>query len=235
MSNEGRRVLVVEDDHSIRELLQLHLGLAGFAVDDVGNGREALDRARDREYDLLVLDVMLPGLDGVSLCRAVRSGGPNVNTPILMLTARDSEADTVIGLESGADDYLTKPFGVGELLARIRVVLRRTSAMQAAQLPVIEFGDITVDMVYRRVYRAGTEVHLTPIEYQLLVALVRHQGRVVTQRQLLQEVWGPEYIDSPHYLRIYMQHLRHKLEADPARPRFLLTEPGVGYRLRDEG
>jgi two-component system KDP operon response regulator KdpE len=232
VSDRQQTILVIEDELQIRRFLRSSLSAHGYNLLEASTGQEGLEQAAQLQPDGIILDLGLPDMEGLEVLRRIRSWSA---VPTVILTARGQEQDKITLLDAGADDYLTKPFGVGELLARIRVVLRRTSAMQAAQLPVIEFGDITVDMVYRRVYRAGAEVHLTPIEYQLLVALVRHQGRVVTQRQLLQEVWGPEYIDSPHYLRIYMQHLRHKLEADPARPRFLLTEPGVGYRLRDEG
>jgi len=238
MSNEGRRVLVVEDDHSIRELLQLHLGLAGFAVDDEGNGREALDKARDRAYDLLVLDVMLPGLDGVSLCRAVRAGGPNVNTPILMLTARDSEADTVIGLESGADDYLTKPFGVRELQARIGAVMRRHK--HAAVVPpgepdtVLQLAPgVTVDLPKRLVVANGAPIDLTRQEFDLLVQLASRPGVVFSRARLIQTVWNGDTYVTERTVDTVVSRLRKKLETDPRQPALILTAWGVGYKFAD--
>lgn len=238
MGNEARRVLVVEDDLSIRELLQLHLGLAGFAVDDVGNGREALDRAREREYDLLVLDVMLPGLDGVSLCRAVRAGGPNVNTPILMLTARDSEADTVIGLESGADDYLTKPFGVRELQARIGAVMRRHRHAPVAEAPdpqaVLQLAPgLTMDLPKRLVVTNGQPIDLTRQEFDLLVQLVSRRGVVFSRARLLQTVWNGDTYVTERTVDTVVSRLRKKLEADPRQPALILTAWGVGYKFAD--
>lgn len=238
MSNEARQVLVVEDDHSIRELLQLHLGLAGFAVDDVGNGREALDRARAREYDLLVLDVMLPGLDGVSLCRAVRSGGPNVNTPILMLTARDSEADTVIGLESGADDYLSKPFGVRELQARIGAVMRRHKhgpvAEAGAPEAVLQLAPgVTLDLPRRLVLHNGLAIDLTRQEFDLLVQLASRRGVVFSRARLLQTVWNGDTYVTERTVDTVVSRLRKKLETDPRQPALILTAWGVGYKVAD--
>jgi two-component system KDP operon response regulator KdpE len=235
MAGPVTRVLVVEDEVNIRELVCLHLRHEGYLCDDVGDGKVALERTQTQSYDLLVLDVMLPGLDGLSLCRAIRNGQLNADVPILMLTARREESDKVVGLESGADDYLTKPFGVDELLARIRVALRHAAMPPGgAPEPVFEAGDLRVDLVARRVWRAGEEIHLTPTEYKLLTTLVRHAGKVLTHRQLLKEVWGANYVNQSHYVRVYLAQLRQKIEADPARPRLLLTEPGVGYRLRDQ-
>lgn len=232
MSDRQQTILIIEDELQIRRFLRSSLAAHGYALLEAQTGQEGVEQTAQLHPDGVILDLGLPDMEGLEVLRRIRSWSA---VPVVILTARGQEQDKIALLDAGADDYLTKPFGVGELLARIRAALRRTAAMPAAQAPITVVGDLRVDMVHRQVTRAGEEVHLTPIEYKLLVALVRNLGRVVTQRQLLQEVWGPEYTDAAHYLRIYMQHLRHKLEADPARPRFLLTEPGVGYRLRDEG
>jgi two-component system KDP operon response regulator KdpE len=224
-------ILVIEDELQIRRFLRSSLAGRGYTLLESGTGQEGIEQAAQHHPDGVILDLGLPDMEGLEVLRRIRSWSA---VPVVILTARGQEQDKIALLDAGADDYLTKPFGVGELLARIRAALRLTTGMAATEEPVTVIGELQVDLVHRQVFRAGAEVHLTPIEYKLLVALVSNLGRVVTQRRLLQEVWGPEYIDSPHYLRIYMQHLRHKLEADPARPRFLLTEPGVGYRLRDE-
>jgi len=197
-------------------------------VDLAEDGDSASRMAADSLYDIIVLDVLLPGIDGFELCRRLRHDG--LDTPILMLTARDAVPDRIAGLDAGADDYLVKPFGVAELLARVRAALRR-HARGASETPIVALGDVTVDLASRRVTRAGEDVHLTQIEFRLLAALLAHPGKVLTHRHLLREVWGPAYVEHNHYLRIYMGHLRQKLEADPAQPRFLLTETGVGYRL----
>jgi two-component system KDP operon response regulator KdpE len=229
------RVLVVEDDPNIRDLVVLHLGLEGLTAVAVGDGTDALRLAKAEPFDLIVLDVMLPGLDGVTVCRAIRRDSMNGDVPILMLTARRDESDKVLGLESGADDYLTKPFGVGELLARVRAVLRRGSARSAgAEQAVFEVEGLRADLAHRRVFMHGQEIHLTPTEYRMLTTLIRHAGKVLTHRQLLREVWGPQASEETHYLRVYMGQLRQKLGDDAARPRYLLTEPGVGYRLAAE-
>jgi DNA-binding response OmpR family regulator len=235
----SKRVLVVEDDPSIRELLQLHLGLAGFDVDDVADGREGLDRARAGAYDLLVLDVMLPGLDGVSICRAVRATGPNVNSPILMLTARDSEAYTVIGLESGADDYLAKPFGVRELQARIAAVLRRgRHAVEAApveeEVPVLQLADgITMDTARRTVVAHGVAIDLTRQEFDLLHQLASRRGIVFSRARLLQTVWSGDAYVTERTVDTVVSRLRKKLETDPRQPSLILTAWGVGYKFAD--
>jgi two-component system, OmpR family, KDP operon response regulator KdpE len=229
------RILVVEDEPNIRDLVCLHLGLEGHECVPVADGKEAMALASEKLFDLIILDLMLPGVDGVTITRALRRHGSNRDTPILMLTARREESDKVMGLDSGADDYLTKPFGVEELLARIRVALRHAAMPPgAAPEPIFESGDLKVDLPARRVWRAGEEVHLTPTEYKLLAVLVRNAGKVLTHRQLLKDVWGINYLNQSHYVRVYLAQLRQKIEADPARPRLLLTEPGVGYRLRDE-
>ena len=182
--------------------------------------------------DLIILDLGLPDLDGLEVTRRLREW---TSTPIIVLSARNQERDKVDALDAGADDYLTKPFGTAELLARLRVALRHAiQATQGSDEPVFTSGDLRVDQAHRHVFVGAREVHLTPIEYKLLLVLVQHAGKVVTRKQLLHDVWGPSYVDEMHYLRVYMGQLRHKLEADPTRPRYLLTEPGVGYRLRTE-
>jgi DNA-binding response OmpR family regulator len=238
MPGENRRVLVVEDDASIRELLQLHLGLAGFAVQDLGNGRDALDVARASPFDLIVLDVMLPGLDGISLCRAVRTAGPNTNTPVLMLTARDSEADIVVGLDSGADDYLTKPFGVRELQARIGAVMRRHLHVDEPPGPATSTvlrlaDDMTMDLERRRVLVRGVEAELTRQEFDLLHQLVARRGIVFSRGRLLQTVWNGDAYVTERTVDTVVSRLRKKLEVDPRQPALILTAWGVGYKFAD--
>ena len=236
---EGRRVLVVEDDASIRELLHLHLGLAGFTVEEVANGREALDVTRARPFDLLVLDVMLPGLDGISLCRAVRSAGPNTTTPILVLTARDSEADIVVGLDSGADDYLTKPFGVRELQARIGAVMRRHQAPGDNEPPdasssVLNLAPgITMDVDKRVVLAHGTPIELTRQEFDLLHQLAVRRGIVFSRSRLLQTVWSGDAYVTERTVDTVVSRLRKKLETDPRQPALILTAWGVGYKFSE--
>ena len=235
---EGRRVLVVEDDAAIRELLHLHLGLAGFTVEDVANGREALDVARTQKFDLLVLDVMLPGLDGVSICRAVRTAGVNTSTPILILTARDSEADIVIGLDSGADGYLTKPFGVRELQARVTALMRRLQPEEAgtstAASTVLRLApEVTMDIERRQVLVAGAPVDLTRQEFDLLHQLVARRGIVFTRARLLQTVWKDDAYVTERTVDTVVSRLRKKLEGDPRQPALILTAWGVGYKFAD--
>jgi two-component system KDP operon response regulator KdpE len=231
MTGQEPLVLVIEDELQIRRFLRTALASAGYRVGEAATGREGLQQAAQGRPDCVILDLGLPDMDGMEVLRSIRSWSA---VPLIVLTARGQEQDKIALLDAGADDYLTKPFGVGELMARMRVVLRRQRAGAAVEPALVQIGVLEIDLAAREVRREGAEVHLTPIEYRLLAALLRHRGRVVTQRQLLEEVWGPEYVDAPHYLRIYMQHLRHKLEADPARPEHFLTEPGVGYRLRAE-
>jgi two-component system KDP operon response regulator KdpE len=224
--------IVIEDEPQIRRFVRGALEAEGWAVHEAGTLRDGLAAAGTRQPDLLVLDLGLPDGDGVSLIRDVRGWSA---VPIIVLSARTDEADKIAALDAGADDYLTKPFGTGELLARVRANLRRPrtagSTEEATPEALFRFGEIELDRAARLVRRAGVEVHLTPTEYRLLSVLVANAGRVLTQRQLLREVWGPSYTDQSHYLRIYMGHLRQKLEADPAQPRHLLTETAVGYRL----
>jgi two-component system KDP operon response regulator KdpE len=225
-------VLLIEDEPHMRRFVTATLRAHHYHVVEAGTARDGLAQAAGRNPDLILLDLGLPDADGLEVTRTIRR---SATTPIIVLSARGQEPDKVAALDLGADDYLTKPFGVPELLARMRVALRR-SAVPAGAAPqsCFEFGGLRVDLVRRQVVRAGEEIHLTRTEYKLLATLVRHAGQVVTHRQLLQEVWGANYVEHTHYLRVYMAQLRHKLENDPTRPRVLATEPGVGYRLRDE-
>ncbi|RYF18234.1 MAG: two-component system response regulator KdpE [Comamonadaceae bacterium] len=223
--------VIIEDEPQIRRFVRAALEAEGWQVHEADDLKRGLVEAGTRKPDLLVLDLGLPDGDGSELIRDVRGWSA---VPIIVLSARSDESDKIAALDAGADDYLTKPFGVGELLARVRANLRRprTAAGEGeAEDPVFRFGEIEMDRQARVVRRAGREVHLTPIEYRLLSVLTAHAGRVLTHRQLLREVWGPSHADQTHYLRIYMGHLRQKLEADPAQPRHLLTETAVGYRL----
>ena len=219
--------LLIEDEPQIRRFVRAALEAEGWQVHEAEGAQRGLIEAGTRKPDLLVLDLGLPDGDGVALIRDVRGWSA---VPIIVLSARVDEADKIAALDAGADDYLTKPFGVGELLARVRANLRRPRNAEE-QASTFRFGEVEVDRSARLVRRAGAEVHLTPTEYRLLATLVAHAGRVLTHRQLLREVWGPSHADQSHYLRIYMGHLRHKLEADPAQPKHLLTETAVGYRL----
>lgn len=230
MSNPQPTAVVIEDEPQIRRFVRGALEDEGWQVHEAATLREGLAAAGTRQPDLIVLDLGLPDGDGVGLIRDVRGWS---SVPIIVLSARAQEADKIDALDAGADDYLTKPFGTGELLARVRANLRRPRAAAGGEdaASAFRFGDVEVDRAARIVRRAGSEVHLTPTEYRLLQVLVNNAGRVLTQRQLLREVWGPAHSGQSHYLRIYMGHLRQKLEADPAQPRYLLTETAVGYRL----
>jgi two-component system, OmpR family, KDP operon response regulator KdpE len=223
-------ILLVEDEPSMRRFLRASLGTHGYRVVETATGEEGLAQANARPPDLVLLDLGLPGIDGLEVTSRLRTWS---TVPIVVLSARGLEEDKIRALDAGADDYLTKPFGVGELLARIRVALRHASALVQPGPPVFELGDVRIDLGKREVLVGGKEVHLTPIELKLLVLLAQNAGKVVTHRHLLREVWGPNAGTHTNYLRVYMGQLRHKLEAEPARPRFLLTEPGVGYRLRE--
>ncbi len=226
-------VLVIEDEPQIRRFLRATLTNHDYRLIEAINAQEGLAHAATHNPALIILDLGLPDLDGLDVTRRVREWS---EVPIIVLSARGQEQDKIAALDAGADDYLTKPFGVGELLARMRVALRH--AQQASEAvseePFFAVGDLKVDLARRQVTVANEEVHLTPIEYNLLRTLVQYAGKVVTQTQLLKEVWGPAYADESHYLRVYMSQLRRKIEVDPARPRYLLTEPGVGYRLKVE-
>jgi two-component system KDP operon response regulator KdpE len=219
---------VIEDETQMRRFLRTSLTTHGYTVIEAATAREGLRQASGYNPDLILLDLGLPDGDGLAVAKVLRS---QRRTPIIVLSARGRDEDKVAALDLGADDYLTKPFGLAELLARMRVAHRHAFPSEAAN-PVIEAGAIRIDLARRLVSRAGTEVHLTPTEYRLLAALGRHPGKVLTHRQLLEEVWGSAYAGQTHYLRVYMAQLRHKLEVDPARPELLITEPAVGYRLR---
>ena len=230
MSQPVPVVLIIEDEPQMRRVIRAVLRSQEYAVVEAGSAKEGLMQAAGRNPDIILLDLGLPDLDGLDLTRQLRG---RTNAPIIVLSARGKELDKVTALDRGADDYLTKPFSEAELLARIRVSLRHaTQGVDGASEPIFEAGDLTVDLVRREVLKGGEEVHLTPTQYKLLAALIRNAGRVVTHAQLLIAVWGANYKDQTHYLRVYMGQLRHKLEDDPARPRLLTTEPGVGYRLR---
>jgi len=224
-------VLIIEDEPHMRRALRAMLTGNGFQVVEAAGAREGLMQASGRNPEVILLDLGLPDLDGRDVTRTLRR---MTTAPIIVISARGQEHDKVQLLDLGADDYLTKPFGVAELLARIRVALRHAARPLASlEEPIVLGKDVKVDPLRRQVFRGDAEVHLTPTEYRLLVTLLRHAGRVLTHRQLLEQVWGANYAAQTHYLRVYMAQLRNKLEADPTRPRFLLTEPGVGYRLRD--
>jgi two-component system KDP operon response regulator KdpE len=225
-------VLLIEDEAQIRRFLRATLTANGYQLLEATTAQEGLVQAATRQPEVVILDLGLPDLDGLEVTRRLREW---TSVPIIVLSARGQESDKVTALDAGADDYLTKPFSVGELLARLRVALRHAvQASQESGEPTFVVGELRVDLGRRQVSLAEQQVHLTPIEYKLLTTLVRYAGRVVTHRQLLQEVWGPGHTEASHYLRVYMGQLRHKLEADPARPRYLVTEPGVGYRLKTD-
>jgi two-component system, OmpR family, KDP operon response regulator KdpE len=225
-------ILLIEDEPQMRRFLRTALDANDYRLVEAETAKEGLAQAAARNPDVILLDLGLPDRDGLEVARELRGWSA---TPIIVLSARGREEDKVRALDLGADDYLTKPFGVEELLARIRVALRHAALPPGAGPgPVFEAGDLRVDLAARRVSRAGQEVHLTPTEYKLLTTLVRYAGKVLTHRQLLKDVWGSNYVNQSHYVRVYMGQLRQKIEADPARPRLLLTEPGVGYRLRDQ-
>jgi DNA-binding response OmpR family regulator len=235
------RVLVVEDEPHIRELVCLHLGLEGYQCEGVGDGQAGLQRAEAERFDLLVLDVMLPGLDGLALCRAVRNGRGNRDVPILMLTARREESDKVIGLESGADDYLTKPFGVRELVARARALLRRPPTLQAPAAHLngedhaqpVRIHDVEIDPARRRVRVAGRDADLTDQEFRLLYLLATHAGIVFSREALLAKVWRGDTFVTVRSVDTLVKRLRRRIESDPAHPRLLLTVWGVGYKFAD--
>lgn len=228
MSEVAPKVVVVEDERQIRRFVRTALVDEGCQVYEAETGAQALVEAGTRKPDLVILDLGLPDRDGIAVIRDLRSWS---DVPVLILSARSNEDDKICALDAGADDYLTKPFGVGELLARARALLRR-KLRAGDTTPVVTFGGIRVDLSRRTVHRNDEPVHLTPIEYRLLSVLLSNAGRVLTHRQLLKEVWGPSYVESNHYPRIYVAHLREKLEIDPARPQHILTETGVGYRFQ---
>jgi two-component system, OmpR family, KDP operon response regulator KdpE len=221
-------LVVIEDDPQIRRFLRTGLSTEPFRIFEAETGQSGLVEAATRKPDLVILDLGLPDLDGVDVVIRLREW---YTRPIIILSARSNEQEKIKALDAGADDYLTKPFGIGELMARIRAALRHMARQDSTNDTAFTFGDVRVDLAARRVFRNDAEVHLTPNEYRLLTTLIRHAGKVCTHRQLLSEVWGPSHVEHGHYLRIYMAQLRQKLEADSTNPRFLRTEVGVGYRL----
>lgn len=231
MKNAKPGILLIEDDPSLGRLLLTTLGDREYTVAAFTNGREGLNAVRNQSFSLVMLDLGLPDLDGQEIIRRIRQWSM---LPILVLSARNQENDITLALDNGADDYLTKPFSNGELLSRIRALLRRVDMAAAPEIKVFHSGELKIELTRRRVFVADREVHLTPIEFRLLTELARHAGFVVTRRHLLEKVWGASYIEHDHYLRIYMGQIRHKIETDPARPQYVLTEAGVGYRLRDD-
>jgi two-component system KDP operon response regulator KdpE len=221
------RVLVVDDEPQIRRALRTNLAARGYQVDLAESGEQALALAASTHPDVVILDLGLPGIDGIAVVEGLRGW---TQVPIIVLSVRDGEADKIAALDAGADDYVTKPFAMGELLARLRAATRR-GAPGPGEEPVVTTAAFSVDLAAKRVHRNGDEVHLTPTEWSLLEALVRHPGRLISQRQLLQTVWGPQYERETNYLRVYLAQLRRKLEVDPSRPQHLITEPGMGYRF----
>lgn len=228
MTQAQHLVLVVDDELALRRLLRTSLESAGFRVAEAETAGRALIEAASHKPDLVVLDLGLPDADGQEVVKGIRAWSP---LPIVVLSARTDEQQKVRALDAGADDYVTKPFSVPELLARVRVALRHAARGPDDAIGPLALGDVVIDLPRRTASRGEQPLHFTPLEYRLLAALARHGGMVATQRQLLREVWGPAHVEQPHYLRVYMKQLRQKIEIDPARPRFLLTETGVGYRL----
>lgn len=230
MTDVPTRILIVEDEPQMQKFLRASLNGEGYRPIEAATGAEALSLARMHNPDLILLDLGLPDMDGIEVTKAIREWSTK---PIIVISARGQEDDKINALDVGADDYLTKPFGTGELMARIRVALRHaTRSTEGRSEPMLQVGDLRIDLDKRQVFAQDREVHLTPNEYKLFAYLMKNAGKVLTHRQLLKEVWGPAYASQTHYLRVYMVQLRHKLEADAARPHYLMTEPGVGYRLR---
>ena len=222
----GKKVLIVDDENAIRRFLRTSLSAHGYSVYEAADGKDAIIRAINVQPDLIILDLGLPGMSGIEVTKRLREWS---ETPILILSVQDQDSDKIEALDAGADDFLTKPFSVGELAARMRVAMRH--AQKAEAEPVFVSGDLRVDMAARLVTRGGEDVQLTPTEYDLLRVLIKYAGRVLTHQQLLREVRGAGYQSESHLLRVHMSNLRHKLEQDPSHPRYILTEPGVGYRL----
>jgi len=230
MTETGPMVLLIEDEVPMRRFLRAALASESYRLVEAATAREGLAEATSRNPDLILLDLGLPDADGIEVTRRLREWNTK---PIIVLSARGQERDKIDALDAGADDYLTKPFSVPELLARMRVALRHAARQTGTEEPVFTTGDLVIDRGRRVVTVRGEEVHLTPTEYNLLLLLAQHAGKVLTHRQILKEVWGPVYASQTHYVRVQMAELRKKIEQDPARPKLLITEPGVGYRLRD--
>ena len=231
MSSPQNSVLVVDDEPALRKALRTSLIASGFAVEEARDGEEALLSARRHPFDLVLLDINMPGINGIDACRRMRGISPHAG--IIMITVRDFEDDKVRALEAGADDYVTKPFKLRELTARLRAVLRRTRVAGAAQLSVLHAGKLQIDLDRRLLWRSEEEVHLSPTEFDLLAFMMKNMGAPLTHIKLLRTIWGPEYGGELEYLRSYVRMLRRKIEDDPARPQYILTEPWVGYRFRN--
>jgi two-component system, OmpR family, KDP operon response regulator KdpE len=229
MTDNAPTALLVEDERQIRRFVRMALETEGWHIAEAETLKQGLIDAGTRKPDLVILDLGLPDGNGIDFIREFRGWS---SVPVIVLSARVDETDKIAALDAGADDYLTKPFGVGELLARVRATLRRQVAAAAGGSAVFRFGDVEIDQANRIVRKAGVVLHLTPIEYRLLTLLIGSAGKVLTHRHLLREVWGPSFVESNHYVRIYVGHLRQKLEADPTQPRHFLTETGVGYRFQ---
>ena len=222
------RILLVDDEPGIVRALGINLKALGYQIDAAANGEEALRKAADHRPDAVILDLGLPGIDGIDVIRGLRVW---TNIPIIVLSVREAEREKIAALDAGADDYVTKPFGMGELLARLRAALRREPDA-GSDLPTIVTEDFTIDLAVKRVTKAGQEVKLTPTEWGVVEALVRHQGKLVSQTQLLKDVWGPQYGEETNYLRVFIAQVRRKLEPHPSNPRYFITEPGMGYRFQ---
>lgn len=229
MTENGQRILVVDDENSIRRYLRAALSTQGFTIYEAANGNEAINVVITHHPDIIILDLGLPDIDGIEVTRRLREWS---QTPIIILSVREAENDKIAALDAGADDYLTKPFGTGELMARIRVVMRRLAGKQDE--PVLQAGDLKMDISRRVVTVKDEQISLTPTEYEILRLLLQNAGKVITHRQLLRQVWGTAYESEMHILRVNISNLRRKIEADPTRPQYVVTEPGVGYRLRTE-
>ena len=230
MTASGPEILIIEDEFQVLRFLRASLGRRGYRLIEATTGEDGLALAAERSPEVILLDLGLPDIDGIEVTRRLREW---TRTPIIVISARGRDQDKVRALDEGADDYLTKPFSVDELLARIRVALRHVaeSASEKAEAS-FSVGELRVDLARRNVFLGDEEVHLTPTEYKLLTILIKHAGRVVTHRQLLKDVWGPNYVEQTHYLRVFVGQLRQKVEPEPAKPRYLTNEPGVGYRLK---
>jgi two-component system KDP operon response regulator KdpE len=230
MTQDNELLLLIEDEPQMRRFLRVTLQNHGYRLIEAPSGKEGLMQATTRNPDVVLLDLGLPDMDGLEVTKRFREW---TDVPIIVISAREQEEDKIKALDAGADDYLTTPFGAGELLARIRVALRHKALQQTGQKePVFVLDDLRVDLAAKQVFLKDEEIHLTPIEYRILAVLIKNAGKVITHTQLLKEVWGPVYTDQTQYLRVYMAQLRRKLETDPARPKFLINEPGVGYRLK---
>lgn len=225
------RVLVVDDEAALRKVIRASLAASGFSVEEAGSGKDALNAMQVRPFDLVLLDVSMPGMSGVEACREIREFAPR--TGIVMVTVRDGEEDKVRALEAGADDYVTKPFQFRELIARLRAVLRRTRMNGTSEATLLEAGSLKMDLSHRLLFKSGEEIRLSPKEFDLLGFMMKHQGAPLTHVTLLRAVWGADYGGELEYLRTYVRMLRKKIEDDPARPQYILTEPWVGYRFRN--